>query len=164
MSSPFFKVKYYLDQKNTYTLQKISIIDNTWLHIGYLSIQCWVLILWTWMPVAVWFGIDTYKVWMNLMTTCHRTQWSIFSYKTSKMHILINACFFQTAEVNYWGQARGPLWLPPKRSYTTFLRIIHWWNHPMHCPINPKNIVFSTCSHISLIFKKYLFSSFASQI
>ena len=72
--------------------------------------------------------------------------------------------FFQTAEVNDWGRARGPLLLSPKKSYTTFLWIIHWWNYQMHCLINLNNIVFSSCSHISLIFKKYLLSSFASQI
>ena len=77
------------------------------------------------MTAAIGFGIDTYQLRMNLMTTCHRTQWSIFSHKKSKLHILISAYVFQCAEVNDWGETGGPQWLSPKRSYTTFLLIIH---------------------------------------
>ena len=65
---------YYLEQKYTYTLQKILITPKVWPHEGHQSIWYSVLVFWGWMTAATGFVNDTNNIWMYLRMTCPRTQ------------------------------------------------------------------------------------------
>ena len=54
---------------------KMLITPKVWPHEGHQSIQCSVLLFWGWMTAATGFGNDTYKIWIYLRMTCHRTRY-----------------------------------------------------------------------------------------